>query len=181
MKKALALFLTGSMAISMLTGCGTANSKDTAQQSSPDTSAASTDAGKSETKDTSSGKEVTLKVFDSMAYGLDGYDTVVKAFEAANPGVKVEVQHAANDGTTILQSRFNSGDIPDVFACEPGSSAQSYYEYAYDWSNDTDVLNLFKAGTTDLGKDTTDGKVKGLPWTYENMGLIYNKDCFSKS
>ena len=42
MKKALALFLTGSMAISMLTGCGTANSKDMAQQS-PDTSAASTD------------------------------------------------------------------------------------------------------------------------------------------
>ena len=42
-------------------------------------------------------------------------------------------------------------------------------------------MSKFKDGVTDLGKDTTDGKIKGLPWTYENMGLIYNKECFLKA
>ena len=68
---------------------------------------------------------------------------MVKAFEASHPGVKIEVQHAANDSATLLQSRVNSGDIPDVFDVESGTSAKKYYEYAYDWTDDTDVTSLF--------------------------------------
>lgn len=124
--------------------------------------------------------EVTLKVFDAHAYGLDEYAEMVKAFEASHPGVKIEVQHAANDSATLLQSRVNSGDIPDVFDVESGTSAKKYYEYAYDWTDDTDVTSLFNEDALETGRDD-DGKIKSLPWTYENMGLIYNKDCFEKA
>lgn len=124
--------------------------------------------------------EVTLKVFDAHAYGLDEYAEMVKAFEESHPGVKIEVQHAANDSNTLLQSRINSGDIPDVFDIESGTSAKKYYEYAYDWTDDTDVTSLFNEDALETGRDD-DGKIKSLPWTYENMGLIYNKDCFEKA
>ena len=124
--------------------------------------------------------EVTLKVFDAHAYGLDEYAEMVKAFEESHPGVKIEVQHAANDSATLLQSRVNSGDIPDVFDVESGTSAKKYYEYAYDWTDDTDVTSLFNEDALETGRDD-DGKIKSLPWTYENMGLIYNKDCFEKA
>lgn len=53
-------------------------------------------------------------------------------------------------------------------------------DYAYDWSNDTEVLDKFNEDAVNLGKDD-EGNVKSLPWTYENMGLIYNKDCFEKA
>lgn len=171
-KRDLALLLTGVMAMPLLAGCGSSGTTETS----------GAEGSVSETQATAAaGEEVTLTVFDCMAYGLEGYEEVIKAFEAAYPGVTISVQHAANDGNTILKSRFNSGDIPDVFAVEPGSSAQDYYEYAYDWSGDTDILGKFKEGSTDLGTDTTDGKIKGLPWTYENMGLIYNKESFEKA
>lgn len=124
--------------------------------------------------------EVTLKVFDAHAYGLDEYAEMVKAFEESHPGVKIEVQHAANDSNTLLQSRINSGDIPDVFDVESGTSAKKYYEYAYDWTDDTDVTSLFNEDALETGRDD-DGKIKSLPWTYENMGLIYNKGCFEKA
>lgn len=124
--------------------------------------------------------EITLKVFDAHAYGLDEYAEMVKAFEESHPGVKIEVQHAANDSNTLLQSRVNSGDIPDVFDVESGTSAKMYYEYAYDWTDDTDVTSLFNEDALETGRDD-DGKIKSLPWTYENMGLIYNKDCFEKA
>lgn len=124
--------------------------------------------------------EITLKVFDAHAYGLDEYAEMVKAFEESHPGVKIEVQHAANDSNTLLQSRVNAGDIPDVFDVESGTSAKMYYEYAYDWTDDTDVTSLFNEDALETGRDD-DGKIKSLPWTYENMGLIYNKDCFEKA
>lgn len=127
-----------------------------------------------------SGEEVTLQVFDFQAYGLDEYAEVVAAFEEEHPGVKVEVQHAANDGNTILQSRVNSGDIPDVFAVETGATAELYYDYAYDWSDDTEVLDLFHEDALEMGKNA-EGKIMALPWSYANMTLIYNKECFEKA
>ena len=124
-------------------------------------------------------ENVTLNVFDAHAYGLEEYDEMVKAFEESHPGVTVDVQHAANDYDTLLQSRVNSGDTPDVFDAEAGTKAKMYYDYAYDWSNDTEVLDKFNEDAVNLGKDD-EGNVKSLPWTYENMGLIYNKDILNK-
>ncbi len=124
--------------------------------------------------------QITLSVFDAHAYGLDEYAQMVANFEAANPNIKIEVQHAANDSTTLLNARVNSGDIPDVFDVQVGSSAQTYYEYAYDWSNDADVLALFNEDAIKTGMNA-DGKVMSLPWTYENMSIIYNKDLFEKA
>jgi raffinose/stachyose/melibiose transport system substrate-binding protein len=125
-------------------------------------------------------EDVTLKVFDAHAYGLDEYAEMVAAFEADHPGVTIEVQHAANDSSTLLQSRVNSGDIPDVFDTESGTSAKKYYEYAYDWTDDTDVLELFQEDAIEGGRDD-DGRIKSLPWTYENMGILYNKDLFDQA
>lgn len=125
-------------------------------------------------------ENIVLQVFDFHAYGLEQYAEMVKKFEAGHPGVRIEVQHAANDGHTLLQARVNSNDIPDVFDVESGTEARNYYEYAYDWSNDSAILAKFKQSALDTGKDAQ-GRIMSLPWTYENMGLIYNKDLFAKA
>lgn len=126
------------------------------------------------------GEQIVLTVFDAHAYGLDEYAQMAAEFEAENPNVRIEVQHAATDSVTLLNARVNSGTIPDVFDVQVGSSAQGYYEYAYDWSNDADVLALFYDDAVKTGTDAS-GRVLSLPWTYENMGLIYNKDVFEKA
>ncbi|WP_230397707.1 ABC transporter substrate-binding protein [Novisyntrophococcus fermenticellae] len=163
-KRTLAIAMT-TVLVTGLAACGGAGT-DTKEGSSSEKS--------------DSGKEITLKVFDAHAYGLDEYADMAKKFEESHPGVKIEVQHAANDSNTLLQSRVNSGDIPDVFDVEAGTSAQKYYEYAYDWSNDKEVLDKFNEAALETGKDA-DGNIMSLPWTYENMGLIYNKDLFQKA
>lgn len=184
MKRSLAIALAGTMAASLLAGCGSssgsASSSASSAASSGSQDAATTAEASTETASASSSGSVTLKVFDAMAYATDEYQKVIDQFEADHPGVTVDIQHAANDSNTILQSRFNSGDIPDVFLNEPGSNAELYYEYAYDWANDKDVLSEFNSDAVALGTDS-DGHVYGLPWTYETMALIYNKDCFSKA
>lgn len=168
-KKIVALFLSAAMVASMMAACGEPKGKEENSNGKETTE-----------KGEDSGEEITLKVFDAHAYGLDQYAEMVEAFEKDHPGVKIEVQHAANDSNTLLQSRVNSGDIPDVFDVESGTSAKKYYEYAYDWTEDTDVTSLFNEDALETGRDD-DGKIKSLPWTYENMGILYNKDCFEKA
>lgn len=184
-KKLLVLLLCVAMTAAMLTGCG-GDSKDEGGKSSTGADSTGTDntgndsAGSGNDESSKSGEEIVLTVFDAHAYGLDEYAEMAAKFEEEHPGVKIEVQHAANDSNTLLQSRVNSGDIPDVFDVESGTSARMYYEYAYDWTNDADVLGKFSEEAINTGRDE-EGNVKSLPWTYENMGLIYNKDLFEQA
>lgn len=106
-------------------------------------------------------------MFDAHAYGLEEYAEMAKKFEEAHPGVKIEVQHAANDSSTLLQSRVNSGDIPDVFDVESGTAAQKYYEYAYNWSGDKEVLGKFKEAALETGKDADGNIMEGTSFPLE--------------
>lgn len=140
----------------------------------------SSDASTEAKSDMETDEAVTLTVMDAQAYGLEVYDDLAKSFEESHPGVKIEIQHAANDYEPLLKSRVNSNDIPDIFTVMTGTMAQSYYEYANDWSKDTDVLKEFDELALDTGKDA-EGNIKSLPWIYENMGLLYNKDLFEQA
>lgn len=173
-RKTVTLMMTVVMAASVMVGCGKSNNTDT--EGTP----AETESKESASDLTNGTEEIVLTVFDAHAYGLDQYAEMVAKFEEEHPGVKIEVQHAANDGNTILQSRVNAGDTPDVFDVESGTSARMYYEYAYDWTNDTETLSKFNEDAIDTGRDEN-GNVMSLPWTYENMGIIYNKDLFEQA
>jgi len=157
-KKLLSMMLVVSMMSGILAGCG----------------------GGGETAETGTDEKIVLTVFDAHAYGLDEYAEMAAKFEEEHPGVTIEVQHAANDSAALLQSRVNADDIPDVFAVESGTNAQKYYEYAYNWNDDKDVLDLFQPDSLAGGTDK-DGNVMSLPWTYENAGLLYNKDLFEQA
>ena len=184
MRKSLALLLTFGLIATSLSGCGTGTNKNTGSKSASTTSSTyktsnTSKSGSKTSTGSNSGEEVVLRVYDAHAYGLDEYAEMVKAFEESHPGVKIDVQHASNDYKATLQSRINSGDAPDVFDAQAGTDAKSYYDYAYDWTNDTNITSKFREDALALG--TVDGKVMSLPWTYENMGLLYNVDVFEKA
>ena len=120
MKKMTAMLMVASLTAAALCSCGQKTEKETPVGAETSKETQKAEEKKDGQKD---GQEVTLKVYDSMAYGVEAYDEVIKKFEENHPGVKVEIQHAANDSNTLLQSRFNSGDIPDVFLNEPGAGA----------------------------------------------------------
>ena len=90
--------MVASLTAAALCSCGQKTEKET-----PAGAETSKETQKAEEK--KDGQEVTLKVYDSMAYGVEAYDEVIKKFEENHPGVKVEIQHAANDSNTLLQSR----------------------------------------------------------------------------
>ncbi|MCC6791154.1 MAG: sugar ABC transporter substrate-binding protein [Thermomicrobiales bacterium] len=126
--------------------------------------------------------EVTISYFTFSAAPdhLGDLDQMIALFEAANPGIKVEVETAAYaDYFTELQTRIAGGEAPDTFELN--------YENFVTYASKGTLLDL----TTSIGTDTAaryypkafeafqlDGKQYGLPTSFSNVVLFYNKDLF---
>ncbi|KFI92961.1 ABC transporter substrate-binding protein [Bifidobacterium stellenboschense] len=106
---------------------------------------------------------------------------IVKAFEEANPDIKVEMSAAqgqATDYAQTLTTRVAGGQVPDVFHM----SIETRNEVldaglARDITNEDFVKNLPKS-QTDLY--TRDGKVYGMSPTAWIGGIVYNKDLLKE-
>lgn len=178
---ALALFLTA---------CGgdddaSDDASDNSFGDSSDGSAPSTGtASGSNVADTVSDEAVTLDYFTFSAAPdhLEDLDAIVAAFEAEHPNISIEVQTAAYaDYFTSLQTQVAGGTAPDTFELN--------YENFVTYARSGALLDLGPYLGAD-GIDTaryyplaiegfTDGGVQyGLPATFSDVVLIYNKTLF---
>lgn len=180
-KRALSLALACTMAVTALAGCG---------GSSKETTAATTEASKAETKaaetTASAGGQTTLKwsVWDisSTTY----YQPLIDAFEKAHPDVKIEmVDLGSTDYQTVLATELTgSGSDFDVVTVKdvPGymtlvnkgvlEPLDSYIE-----SSKVDLAQY--KGLTDQIK--VENKLYELPFRNDFWVLFYNKDIFDKA
>lgn len=116
---------------------------------------------------------------DGKAYWQD----TVAAFEAANPGVTIEIQAIQNeemDGK--LQTALNSGDAPDIFMARGGGKLADVVKagQAMDISDKlTDATKAALGGV--LSAFEVDGKTYGLPTAVLPEGFWYSTDLFSQA
>lgn len=172
MKKALALALALMLVVGLFAGCGSTPAASSAPAASGSTSAESKPA-----------ETVTIKVsgWDMSTAPLT--DNLVKAFEAANPNIKVElIDIASADYSQKLSVMLNGGSELDAF-----------------WIKDADTTkSLFDKGQLEnlapfIEKDGVDieaynglvnnfkmpgGEIVGLPARTDYYVLYYNKDIF---
>lgn len=126
--------------------------------------------------------KLTYFTFSAAPEHLKDLDVIVKAFEAEHPGITIEVQTAAFDQYfTKLQTTVAGGTAADTFElnyenfvtyASAGSLldisalsepiASVYYPRAY---------QVFQA----------DGKQYGLPESFSDVLLFYNKDLFDEA
>ena len=147
-------------------GCGSSGSSGTAHGGS---------AGGS------SGGGTQTIVFAESGLGseLQASQAAVNAFEAANPGIKVQILTLSSDSTTYLQQlqqRFIAGSsTPDVLESDvtyPGKFAKAGWIRALDSLN-PDTSRFFK---TEVAAGTYQGKTYAIPWFDNPEGLFYRTD-----
>jgi len=122
---------------------------------------------------------LTYFTFSAAPDHLKDLDAIIAAFNAAHPNITVEVQTASYDEYfTKLQTAVAGGTAPDTFelnyenfvtyasagtlldiTSQAQATASSYYPRAYE---------VFAA----------DGKQYGLPESFSDVLLLYNKDLF---
>lgn len=173
----------------MLAACGTTSEETTSPGDDP---ASASDAGDAseETESSDAGdpesesvEDVTLTYFTFSAAPdhLEDLDRIVAGFEQDNPGVKIDVQTAAfDDYFTQLQTRVAAGDAPDTFELN--------YENFVTYADAGILLNLSEQAADQLDPSAfypraydvfaQGGSQYGLPATFSNVVLFYNKDLF---
>jgi multiple sugar transport system substrate-binding protein len=108
------------------------------------------------------------------------FDAVIKAFEAANPGITVKTETVPYASIqTNLDSRFQAGNPPDLFRV-------SYIDIGQYTSQDVllDVSGSFDQAKVDgfvpgLWQGVVyDGKPYGVPHQIDTTAVLYRKDSF---
>ena len=127
-----------------------------------------------------SGDTVTISYFTFSAAPdhLEDLDAIVAAFEAENPGIDIEVQTAAyDDYFTSLQTQIAGGSAPDTFELN--------YENFVTYARSGALLDIgdyvedpARYDPLALEGFTDEGVQYGLPITFSDVVLIYNKDLF---
>ncbi len=114
-KKLVSMLLTLVMVSALFAGCGKA-SVDNAGKGS-DSTAASTDTSTATKAPEASGDEVTLTwaVFETDNYTAEVWQHIIDAFEADNPGIKIEkVLMTGDSRPQFLKTMLAAGNMPDI-------------------------------------------------------------------
>ena len=126
--------------------------------------------------------KLTYFTFSAAPDHLKDLDAIIKAFQVAHPNITIDVQTAAYaDYFTKLQTAVAGGTAPDTFeinyenfvtyasagslldiSTQAQATASTYYPKAY---------QVFQS----------DGKQYGLPESFSDVLLFYNKDLFDKA
>jgi multiple sugar transport system substrate-binding protein len=133
-----------------------------------------------------SAEEVTLSYFTFSAAPdhLEDLDAIVAAFEEEHPNVQIEVQTAAfADYFTSLQTQIAGGSAPDTFEL----NYENFVTYARSGAlldlgpYVGEVIDPARYYPLALEGFTDEGTQYGLPATFSDVVLIYNRTLFDEA
>ena len=100
-------------------------------------------------------------------------------FEAANPGIKVNLEITVSDGLPArIQTALVSGSPPDLIEAQHGWVAP-YAQAGLVLPLDDVLQDKDDYIPAALDYDTWDGRLWGIPYRIETHGVIYNKGAFT--
>ena len=110
---------------------------------------------------------------------------IVEAFQAANPGITIEIQDTpAADYVTKLNTQLNGGSDVDIFLVKESDKTKTFF----DRGQLTNLTPYIEADGIDMsaynGTDANfifDGNTYGMPVRTDQYVLFYNKDIFDEA
>ena len=108
------------------------------------------------------------------------FEQLVKDFEAENPDIKVELNIFDREGYKTAIRNFLTADAPDLatwYAANrmaPFVNAGQFEDVSDVWSS-AGLNNTLAASKAPM---TIDGKQWGVPYTYYQWGIYYNRDVY---
>ena len=136
------------------------------------------DGGSSGSGDT----QMTFWHNSTTGEGKAYWESTVKDFEAANPGVTIKIQAIQNeDMDGKLQTALNSGDAPDIFMARGGGKLADVVEAGQAQEVQVDDATKTAVGDAAFKAFTIDDKVYGMPMSILPGGIYYSKDLFTQA
>jgi multiple sugar transport system substrate-binding protein len=113
---------------------------------------------------------------------LKAMEALIADFEAANPDIDVQLTNFDHEGYKTAIRNFLTADAPDLANWYAGNRMAPFVKAGQfmDVSDVWEANGLKDALASSLGGMTIDGKQWGIPYTYYQWGIYYNKDVYKK-
>ncbi|PIE07320.1 MAG: sugar ABC transporter substrate-binding protein [Rhodobacterales bacterium] len=112
---------------------------------------------------------------------LAAMEGIIADFEAANPGITIELQNFDHEGYKTSIRNFLTAGAPDLANWYAGNRMAPFVK-AGQFADISDIWEEHgladKLGSA-LPSMTIDGKQWGIPYTYYQWGIYYNKDVYA--
>lgn len=112
---------------------------------------------------------------------LAAMEALIAEFEAANPDIDVVLQNFDHEGYKTAIRNFLTTDPPDLANWYAGNRMAPFVE-AGQFMDVTDVWDangLNESLASAAASMTMDGKKWGIPYTYYQWGMYFNKDAYA--
>jgi multiple sugar transport system substrate-binding protein len=113
---------------------------------------------------------------------LAAMQEIIADFEAANPDIKIEFQNFDHEGYKTSIRNFLSADAPDLANWYAGNRMAPFVNSGQfmDVSDVWEENGLKDSLASALPSMTIDGKQWGVPYTYYQWGIYYNKTAYEQ-
>jgi multiple sugar transport system substrate-binding protein len=114
---------------------------------------------------------------------LAAFEAAIADFEATNPDIDVVLQNFDHEGYKTAIRNFLTADAPDLANWYAGNrmapfvNSGQFMDVSDVWAEN----GLDKSLGSALASMTIDGKQWGIPYTYYQWGIYYNKDAYKKA
>jgi len=125
-------------------------------------------------KDSGEAGDVTLSVMFYSPELQEQYNDMVEAYRSET-GVNLDITVLQADYRSVLTSKINSGDIPDIFMSSAYADNSTYKDYVYDLTDEAFMKNIEPAALQGV---TVNGRILGYPFLVQSHSFIYNKAVF---
>ena len=122
--------------------------------------------------------ELEFVYHKTEANAIDAMETVINNFNATNPGIKVNFVQVP-DTATVLQSRAQLNEMPDMFGCTTGNMFELMFEDGIIMDL-TGQEFLSSVEPSSLEMSTYNGKNWRLPYSLSCYGLYVRTDIFEE-
>lgn len=177
-KKLMSLLLTGVLATSLLTGCGSTDD-NTAEGTAAATESKQETVDLANTEVSEETAEITYANFNASGGNEETLQKMYDAFHEEYPNITVNIETIGyDDYFTQMQTRVAGGTAPDCYEL----NIENFAAYANKGVL-AELTGIDTSGynTTALNAFSVDGKQYGVPGNFSNVVLIYNKDLFDKA
>ncbi len=177
-KKIFSLIALLLAAITSLTACGQTTATE-ANENVEDASANTTEETEEVKADAAEPVTITYCNFNSSGGNEETLQKMVDTFQQEYPNITVEVETIGyDDYFTQMQTRVAGGTAPDCYEL----NIENFAAYANKGMlAEISGMDLSGLNETALGAFNVDGKQYGLPESFSNVVLIYNKDLFDQA
>jgi multiple sugar transport system substrate-binding protein len=112
---------------------------------------------------------------------LAAMEALIADFEAANPGIDVQLNNFDHEGYKTAIRNFLTADAPDLANWYAGNRMAPFVEAGQfmDVSDVWEEHGLKDSLAASLPSMTMDDKQWGIPYTYYQWGIYYNRDAYA--